>query len=719
MHCKNCNYALWDLAVRQCPECGTPFKPSDFEFTLNAVRFCCPHCGQAYYGTGPKGHLVPRSFNCVSCGRAVDMDEMVLRPTEGVAEHQTNATAISWANKREKGWFKAFFITMGNAMGNPNRAIDAVPEGSSTWLAIAYMAIHAIPQLLLSGAIFFFFMFGVVLSTARGGPAFGLIVAVLGAIFAAPLLVVLWASLMHVLLLMTGPTKGWGRTMHAVCYSAGNNFISMIPCIGFYFCWAGMLWWSISAAFMLARGHGVRAWRAAVAAVVPVVLIIVLGAGGIAAMMYGVQRSMRVAATSMPGMPSMHATNAAAGQRVAGVLTLPGIPRTAHPAEMLLDHRISAAEMLLPGSASDTASCSVQGLTLNQLSYNFGGQGTERQTLATDPNLGGPACRVGDFVFTYGGMPDPAPDAELWLAIGWPDPALNKHDPAEVVIVKPRGMSEVVPTAQFAAALDEQNDLRKKHGLAALPHPRTVRATSKKVSSPYGGPRSTVTVSGGSGTGGGGTGPGMSGKVGGERFGGAADQDRVNTLAGALRGVNKPVGHIAELMGNESFDAYDFMDGSEFSGGGQIARMKRIKFGGTNLLAYSKLAPGKRREQEKLAADGLDAKTIAYRIGDVVFTHRGIDPAKVPYGSKQRELWVVIAWPEAMRESEADPDRRVYVGLADGSTKSFRLESFGDELDKQNALRDEFGLEPLPRPEDVGEDSPAVGSAEPAMRVGP
>ena len=86
MRCKTCDYPLWQIRDRKCPECGSAFRPSDFEFTLNSVRFCCPHCEQAYYGTGANGHISPRTFACVSCAKVIDMDEMVLLPAEGVKD---------------------------------------------------------------------------------------------------------------------------------------------------------------------------------------------------------------------------------------------------------------------------------------------------------------------------------------------------------------------------------------------------------------------------------------------------------------------------------------------------------------------------------------------------------------------------------------------------------------------------------------------------------
>lgn len=80
MHCRNCDYALWNITSRECPECGTAFRPSDYEFVPQSLRFCCPHCDHPYFGTGDKGHIEPKSFACLRCGRPVSMDDMVLRP---------------------------------------------------------------------------------------------------------------------------------------------------------------------------------------------------------------------------------------------------------------------------------------------------------------------------------------------------------------------------------------------------------------------------------------------------------------------------------------------------------------------------------------------------------------------------------------------------------------------------------------------------------------
>ena len=121
MRCRTCDYALWNLPARLCPECGAAFRPSDFEFVPNSVRFCCPHCDQVYYGTTATGHLEPDRFDCVRCGERIAMDEMVLRPHEGLAEHLTQLGSNPWLQRHRRGRFKAWCATIGAALVSPLR----------------------------------------------------------------------------------------------------------------------------------------------------------------------------------------------------------------------------------------------------------------------------------------------------------------------------------------------------------------------------------------------------------------------------------------------------------------------------------------------------------------------------------------------------------------------------------------------------------------------
>ena len=138
MRCKNCDYLLWNLKTRECPECGATFKPSEYEFTANSVRFCCPHCDHPYYGTSESGHLVPESFGCLRCGRPLHIDEMVLRPGLGVEEAQTARNRMPWLERKEIGFFKSWFMMIGHAMTRPVQLGRAIPQEASALGALLH-----------------------------------------------------------------------------------------------------------------------------------------------------------------------------------------------------------------------------------------------------------------------------------------------------------------------------------------------------------------------------------------------------------------------------------------------------------------------------------------------------------------------------------------------------------------------------------------------------
>ncbi|MBY0263306.1 MAG: hypothetical protein K2Q20_13240, partial [Phycisphaerales bacterium] len=222
MRCKTCNYPLWQITARNCPECGTHFAPSEFEFVVNSVRFCCPHCQQAYYGTGPQGHLVPRAFACVSCAKPIDLDEMVLLPAANVTEHQTAGLNVPWVDRRAQTWFGAFFSTFALGLGNPRGLIDHVPETSSFRRAFAYAGLHVCLHFLvgLGWLIAFPFVMAGAFGTGRGiGGFVALAASVAGGLLGPLVFLLVWILAAHAFLRVTGSTAaGLTRTAQAVCY---------------------------------------------------------------------------------------------------------------------------------------------------------------------------------------------------------------------------------------------------------------------------------------------------------------------------------------------------------------------------------------------------------------------------------------------------------------------------------------------------------------------
>jgi hypothetical protein len=119
VRCQACTQPLWNAPGRVCAECGTPWKPSDFDLKVNAVQFCCPACGQAYYGTSPKGLLEPPDFTCVTCGAACSMDgNMLMRPTSGADTHEVQWDAMPWPPRPGKLVVDALSM-LGHVIGSP------------------------------------------------------------------------------------------------------------------------------------------------------------------------------------------------------------------------------------------------------------------------------------------------------------------------------------------------------------------------------------------------------------------------------------------------------------------------------------------------------------------------------------------------------------------------------------------------------------------------
>lgn len=292
MHCKSCDYPLWNLTTRQCPECGESFKPGDFEFVPNAVRFCCPHCEQEYYGTTEKGHLEPEEFVCVECVRSIRMDEMILRPRADVSDAQTRPGVMPWFEREHRGRCKAFFQTIGMAMIRPQRLINGVPADSSVGHALVYafsttLVLFTIGAL-IPGVIWMLAYFGV--GGLWGVPGLGISLIWMApfwlmTFFAVLGLIVFWPMMTHLVLRFTGGCRySIDRTIHAFAYSAGANAISAVPCFGIMFGW---IWWLISAILMIKSGQKVHGGRATLAVMVLPALLFMIFGGMYAAAIWG------------------------------------------------------------------------------------------------------------------------------------------------------------------------------------------------------------------------------------------------------------------------------------------------------------------------------------------------------------------------------------------------------------------------------------------------
>jgi hypothetical protein len=487
MHCKNCGYPLWNLKARQCPECGTPFRPGEFEFVANSVQFCCPHCEQVYYGTGRKGHLVPQAFTCVKCGREVHMDEMLLRPATGIEEEQTYPDVVPWLDRKHRGVVRAWFQMIGKAMIAPMSLMRALPVESSAGQAWGY-ALITLTIILLAGVGLPLLGFAGILALDGHPDAVsmaiaGVVVLVGGAALAAAVLGV-WGAVTHAILRLTGgctwPIK---RTYQSICYSVGALTPLGVPCVGFYCGGVSCLWvWCVvSAILMVKEGQQVHGGRATLAVIATPAAAVVLAVGGYIAWMYFVFSMMAAMGPYGPGWPGMvdyetqFVTDA-----LAACVQRQGAP-PAHAVELVVDGDVAAWDLVSANSGTFPANVAVGGTDLERLESL---SQRRRAEVASNAVSALPedviAHRLGDFVFVYHGIDFAMDDGGLWVVILWPErgaagsgmgPGMGPNLCAVGMV---DGTVRSFPMAAMPAELAAQNTLRASCGLPPLPDPATV-----------------------------------------------------------------------------------------------------------------------------------------------------------------------------------------------------------------------------------------------------
>lgn len=496
MRCRNCDYNLWALKARECPECGHPFVPGEYEFVPGSVRYACPHCEQSYYGMAANGHLVPAEFDCVSCGRHIHMNEMVLFPAEGVREEQTQPECQPWLARAENGRLRSWFQTVGMALVAPQRLMRLTPVESSVgvawWFALTsqfvYCGVGLVPIIL--------FPLIMLAGMGPGGPGVaGMSGAFVGTFIAFALAIVfviaLWGVVAHGVLHLTGGTAhSIGRTYQAFCYGSGANVLAGVPCFGMHLLVSGLssIWWMVSTILMLKEGQRVHGGRAALAVLtLPVlllagvlVLIVVLSRFSLGPTV--VFPTSAPAPSALSGFAQLSKARTMSDALLAYVRHHDSQP-PAHALELLGGNYLPDFDALLISDVPNrkkvmqiagTRFADFEGLSLEEKRRVIG--------LATAGLPAKPvAHRMGDFVFTYHGISFGSPDPELWLFIVWPDVSTGGEEPGEVFAVgKADGEVDALDASSMAGALREQNALRARYRLPALPHPEEVEGPSTR-----------------------------------------------------------------------------------------------------------------------------------------------------------------------------------------------------------------------------------------------
>ena len=463
MHCKHCDYPLWNLRSRQCPECGTGFVPSEFRFALNTVRFCCPHCEQDYYGTGVNGHLEPRAFACVGCGRPMEMDEMVLLPTAGVDERLTKADANPWLDLDRK-FLGRWFATLFHGACRPTWLLRVTPVDSGGEQAWAFAAFSHL-------AIGLVMLMPLLLLTAVAGGFFGFLIALLvGTAIGTAVWLGLWVLTAHGVLWLGGKTEGgMGRTAQALGFTCGPQLVLLTPCLGIMYGWVGTIWWIIVAGFALATAQKVSGLRAAMAVGVLPLVCGVLAVGGAVTAMVG----------AVSSAPSFQVSTGESVTRFRDPLRAAAVSGAwpAHAGQFLIDGPLWITDYISPMSATTRAHCRIDTITLADWEglAPEARQGMVDRAVAAMP-AGVVAHRLGDFVLTYHGIDPAAPDAGLWLVVEAWDPTTGAGRQSDIFVLTVGGEVRSFPRDMVGPNLNTQNALRRSLGLAPLPDPFSVRA---------------------------------------------------------------------------------------------------------------------------------------------------------------------------------------------------------------------------------------------------
>lgn len=489
MKCKTCGYRLWQLPARRCPECGAEYRPSDYEFVPNSVQFCCPHCEQPYYGTGPMGHLVPTAFNCVSCGRHIAMDEMILRPAPGVGEDQTQVCRLPWMERAKRGWFRGWLGTVRMALLSPARMMREVPPDSPGWEAYGFTFLNTmLPILVAAVPVMVMMLLVSVISSPRGVPLFiPLILVIEFAVIGLICLLgaAIWALVVHLLLRITGRTAGpLLRTQQAIYYSSGANLVTAVPCFGPY---VGWIWWVVSAIFAVKEGQRVHGGRAAFA-VLGLPLGIMLLSFGLFFTVLSFANTMTFSSPSATVTASSSTSDTLKVTRsVIGFAQQHNGRGPQHAILLVIEGDLFASDFIDGDSNTPLNRIPLGTTTLEYFNFAKPSEQTRlaRAAVAALPE-GCVAHRLGDYVFTYQGMNLDNADPRLWVVVRISDPGANGGPSPQTSIVYglANGTAVSSPATMFPSDLKLQNLLRNKFGLPPLPDLMTVTHTQPAVSGP-------------------------------------------------------------------------------------------------------------------------------------------------------------------------------------------------------------------------------------------
>ena len=297
-------------------------------------------------------------------------------------------------------------------------------------------------------------------------------------------------------------------------YSSAAMVVLAIPCLGFYFSFISGIWWAVAATMMVLAAQRVETWRAIVAVLAPLIVIVGAAVAIIAASIWysASQAAVAAQAAAQTAQSQAMAQAQAATAQALAIAPNPfqndaeasrihqwGAALLAHhvahdrwpthpaelfktggvwPGQFVAVRRDPNAPSWAPPEPRPTSNVFIGSMSIDDFQM---ADATTQDTAVRSAMTGIPettiARRVGDTVFVYFGI-DPADmPGELWLAIGHDEPAVGEPRAARLIwVVRADGHLGRFALQNLGTHLSDQNALRVANGLSPIPDLATIRA---------------------------------------------------------------------------------------------------------------------------------------------------------------------------------------------------------------------------------------------------
>ena len=286
VRCQHCDYLLFNLTRAVCPECGQPFSIETYAFEPGHVSFNCPHCDQDYYGNDARGLPWPRQFVCVQCKQSIALEQMRVVPLHPDAMGVVGGLKRSpWDRRHELGLFRAWWNAFTMTLVRPGTFFREHTGTSikEAWLfSMMSLYIGMLPYFLYQ--IVLMWGFGAMTATLvpAGAPpplpplaflAIGYILAGLVLpLFMQFIVGGVWACTIQLALWVLAPgRKPLEYTFRTALYSFGPYALYLVPVCGGT---VGGIWQVVTLILGIKEVHGIGGWRASIAVLWPLVVLI-------------------------------------------------------------------------------------------------------------------------------------------------------------------------------------------------------------------------------------------------------------------------------------------------------------------------------------------------------------------------------------------------------------------------------------------------------------